>query len=78
MSVPENSVGASDLTLESNRKTVMAFYHAAINKRDFQAALKYIGQRYVQHNPLVADGVDGLKAFLSFLAALAQVRHEEC
>ena len=39
----------------------------AINQKDFEAASKFIGPRYVQHNPRAADGPEGLKAFLAFL-----------
>jgi predicted SnoaL-like aldol condensation-catalyzing enzyme len=52
---------------EANKKTVVAFYEAAINQKDFEAASKYLGPRYVQHNPNAADGPEGLKAFLGFL-----------
>ena len=50
--------------IEANKKTVLAFYEAGINNKDFDAASKFIGQRYVQHNPNIADGPEGLKAFL--------------
>ncbi len=63
----KDSGGSLDAKLEANKKTVMAFYEAGPNKKDFDAASKFIGERYVQHNPLVADGLDGFKAFLSFL-----------
>ena len=50
--------------VEANKKTVLAFYEAGINNKDFDAASKFIGKRYVQHNPNIADGPEGLKAFL--------------
>jgi predicted SnoaL-like aldol condensation-catalyzing enzyme len=53
--------------MEANKKAVVEFYDAAINKKDFEAASRYIGSRYVQHNPGAADGIEGFKAFLSFL-----------
>ena len=53
--------------MAANKKAAMEFYEAAINKKDFDAASKYIGNRYVQHNPGAADGVEGFKAFLAFL-----------
>jgi predicted SnoaL-like aldol condensation-catalyzing enzyme len=53
--------------MEDNKKNVVQFYEAAINKKDFDAAVKYIGSRYTQHNPRAADGPDGLKAFLAYL-----------
>ena len=45
----------------------MEFYESAINRKDFEAAATFLGDRYVQHNPLIADGMEGLEAFLSFL-----------
>ena len=54
-------------SLEANKKIVQEFYDFLINKKDFKAASKYIGNRYIQHNPLVADGPEGLKAFVDFL-----------
>jgi predicted SnoaL-like aldol condensation-catalyzing enzyme len=53
--------------MEANKKAAMEFYDAAINKKDFEAASKFIGNRYTQHNPGAADGPEGLKAFLGFL-----------
>ena len=53
--------------LEANKKTVAAFEDAALNQKDFDAASRYLGRRYTQHNPNVADGPEGLKGFISFL-----------
>lgn len=54
-------------SLEANKKTVQEFYDCLINRKDFGSASQYIGSRYTQHNPLVADGPEGLKAFVDFL-----------
>ena len=51
---------------ERNKEVVIAFYNAAINDKDFEAASAYLGDKYIQHNPLAADGPEGLKAFLDF------------
>ena len=53
--------------MDANKKVVVQFYDAAINQKDFEAASKFIGPRYVQHNPRAADGPEGLKAFLGVL-----------
>ena len=53
--------------MEANKKVVVEFYDAAINQKNFDAAVKFIGPRYTQHNPRAADGPEGLKAFLAFL-----------
>jgi predicted SnoaL-like aldol condensation-catalyzing enzyme len=52
---------------EANKKVVVDFYEKAINHKDFEAAAKHFGNRYVQHNPVAADGPEGLRAFLGFL-----------
>ena len=60
--------GAADVQqMERNKKTVVDFYEKAINQKDFEAAAKYFGPRYTQHNPNAADGPEGLRAFLGFL-----------
>jgi len=53
--------------MEANKKAVVAFYETAINQKDFDAAAKFLGPRYTQHNPVAADGPEGLKGFLAFL-----------
>ena len=57
----------ADEKLEANKKTVVEFYNKAINDKDFEAARKYMGPKYIQHNPSAADGPEGLAAFLKFL-----------
>ena len=52
---------------KANEKTVRDFYQAAINDKDFDKSVKFLGNRYTQHNPTAADGPEGLKAFLTFL-----------
>jgi predicted SnoaL-like aldol condensation-catalyzing enzyme len=54
-------------SLDENKKTVKIFYNFLINKKDFKSASKHIGRQYTQHNPLVADGPEGLEAFVDFL-----------
>jgi predicted SnoaL-like aldol condensation-catalyzing enzyme len=58
---------AADAALDANKKAVVEFYEAAINRKDFEAASKFFGPRYVQHNPNAPDGIEGFKAFLGFL-----------
>lgn len=49
---------------QANKDLVLAFYEAAINRKDVDAAVAYIGPKYIQHNPRAADGVEGLKGFI--------------
>ena len=58
---------AADSPSEANKKVAVAFYEAAINKKDYAAAASYLGAQYRQHNPTAADGAEGLKAFIDFL-----------
>ena len=43
---------------EANRQVVLRFYEAGLNRKDADAALKYVGNRYVQHNPNAPSGDD--------------------
>lgn len=53
--------------LERNKKIVTELYNAALNEKDFEKARQYLGDKYIQHNPVAADGPEGLKAFIAFL-----------
>lgn len=68
---PQTSAGelgcSPDPKLERNEQKVLAFYEAGINNKDFGAASKFIGERYVQHNPQIADGAEGFKRRVSFI-----------
>jgi predicted SnoaL-like aldol condensation-catalyzing enzyme len=68
---------AGDAQEERNKKIVLDFYQKAINEKDFEAASKHFGGRYTQHNPIVADGPEGLKALLEYLRANVPSLHSE-
>lgn len=51
----------------ANKEAVLAFYEKGLNQKDADAALKYVGDRYVQHNPNAADGPEGFRKFVAFL-----------
>ena len=61
------ALAADAIQMERNKQTVRALYEAALNKKDFEEASKYLGSKYIQHNPVAADGPEGLKAFIAFL-----------
>jgi predicted SnoaL-like aldol condensation-catalyzing enzyme len=53
--------------LEQNKRTVLGFYTEAFNdKRPEEAVAKYLGPRYIQHNPQAPDGPE---AFIQFVKA---------
>jgi predicted SnoaL-like aldol condensation-catalyzing enzyme len=62
---------------EANKKVVLELYEKGINQKDFEAAAKYFGPRYIQHNPRAADGPEGFKAFIGFLKAKFPNYHSE-
>ena len=62
---------------EANKKTVLEFYEAGLNKKDFEAASKYFGPKYIQHNPGAPDGIEGFKGFLNFLRDKFPNSHSE-
>ena len=66
-----------DAKLERNKQIVADFYDLIINKKDYEAAKKYMGPRYKQHNPLVKDYPEGLKEFIEFLKTNAPQAHSE-
>ena len=59
---------AADTPAEANKKLVLAFYDAALVKRDVDAAVKYLGAKYIQHNPNAPVGAEGVKGLVKFLA----------
>jgi predicted SnoaL-like aldol condensation-catalyzing enzyme len=63
--------------LEQNRQAVLEFYELAINEKDYQAAEKFIGPHYIQHNPMAKDGKEGLKSFIEYLRANQPDYHSE-
>jgi predicted SnoaL-like aldol condensation-catalyzing enzyme len=50
-----------------NEQVVRDFYEAAINQKNFEAASKFLGPQYIQHNPTAGDGAEGLKNFIQTL-----------
>ena len=71
------SFAADAAMQEANKKTVLEFYEQGLNRKDFDAAAKFIGPRYVQHNPTAPDGPEGFKAFVGFLRDKFPDSHSE-
>jgi predicted SnoaL-like aldol condensation-catalyzing enzyme len=52
---------------QENKATAIAFYTLAFNeKRPEEAVQRYVGPRYIQHNPQAADGPE---PFIQFVRA---------
>jgi predicted SnoaL-like aldol condensation-catalyzing enzyme len=55
---------AADDVREANKRTVLAFYDAALNRSNFDEAAAYFGPHYIQHNPMIKDGIEAFRSFL--------------
>lgn len=64
-------------SLEANKKVVLDFYEKALNQKDFEAAAKHFGARYIQHNPTAADGIEGFRKFIAFRRERMPNAHSE-
>ena len=54
---------------ETNKKIVLDFIEKAVNEGDLEAASIHFGPKYIQHNPNIADGIDGFSAYVKQLRA---------
>ncbi len=53
---------------DQNRQNAIAFYEMAYLGQPRKAVEKYVGDEYIQHNPLVGDGKD---AFIDYFETMA-------
>ncbi|MDN3202799.1 nuclear transport factor 2 family protein [Algoriphagus sediminis] len=47
------------MSIEKNKQNAIAFYKLAFEGNPAEAVEKYVGDEYIQHNPDVADGLQG-------------------
>lgn len=55
---PESAYTPQELR---NRDVVLDFYENGVNRRDYDAAFRNLGDRYIQHNPTATDGPEGFR-----------------
>ena len=60
-------VHAADDVREANKRTVLAFYDAALNRSDIDGAAAYFGPHFINHNPRSKDGIEGFRSLLQDL-----------
>ena len=58
---------AADDVREANKRTVLAFYDAALNRSSIDEAAAYFGPHFIQHNPRSKDGIEGFRSLLQDL-----------
>ncbi|WP_312635484.1 nuclear transport factor 2 family protein [Oscillibacter sp.] len=51
---------------EENKRIVTEFYHAYGIEKDAEKCREFFGDRYIQHNPHVQDGVDHFLRFVQY------------
>lgn len=57
------------MDLEQNKRNAIAFYELMFNDcRPEEAMARYVGDRYIQHNPMVPDGKEGFIAYFQRMA----------
>ena len=49
---------------ETNKRTVLAFYEAALNRADIDEAVTCLGPHFTNHNPRSKDGVEGFRELM--------------
>jgi predicted SnoaL-like aldol condensation-catalyzing enzyme len=53
----------------TNKEIALAFYTQALLQGDVENAFRtYAGPYYRQHNPLIEDGMDGVRKFVAWIA----------
>jgi predicted SnoaL-like aldol condensation-catalyzing enzyme len=63
---------------ETNKANTVAFHTKAVFEGDVENAFRlYGGAPYRQHNPLIGDGMDGLRKFVAVLKANRPNAHGE-
>jgi predicted SnoaL-like aldol condensation-catalyzing enzyme len=53
--------------LDTNKQVVVDFVTTAFDGRPEKAVANHLGDRYIQHNPLAADGADAFTGFFTWL-----------
>jgi predicted SnoaL-like aldol condensation-catalyzing enzyme len=66
-----NPEEAAVADLEQNKRTVVEYYELAFNEHKPEEAVeRYVGPRYIQHNPQAPDGPE---AFIAFVNAFPEI-----
>ena len=55
--------------LEENKKNAIEFYRMSYDGNPSKAVKLYVGNKYIQHNPVVGDGI---QAFIEYFEKMAK------
>jgi predicted SnoaL-like aldol condensation-catalyzing enzyme len=73
----ENDLEGTTMS-ESNKANTVAFHKKAVFEGDVENAFRlYAGGSYRQHNPLIEDGMEGLRKFVAWIRANHPDAHGE-
>ncbi len=65
-----NNSSIKSISAEDKKRIATEFYIEFVVNLKFDLEGKYIGKSYRQHNPMIADGIEGLKAFAAHFKGL--------
>jgi predicted SnoaL-like aldol condensation-catalyzing enzyme len=69
---------ANTIASEANKNLALAFYKQALLEGDVENAFRtYAGPNYRQHNPLIEDGMEGVRKFIAWIMAHHPDAHAE-
>jgi predicted SnoaL-like aldol condensation-catalyzing enzyme len=76
---PETAANAKEKIMsEANKSVTVAFYKQALLEGDVENAFRaYAGPTYRQHNPLIEDGMEGVRKFIAWIMANHPDAHGE-
>lgn len=66
-----------DQNLEINKKNAIAFYKMSYEGNPRKAVELFVGNEYIQHNPLVGDGIEPFIAYFEKMAKEYQDKNIE-
>ena len=62
---------------QTNLDLVVEFYNLALNDKNVEKAKTYLGEVYIQHNPVAQDGPEGFVGFINYLKGQFPQNHNE-
>lgn len=63
-------MAVAERNLEANKAATLAFYKQGLLEGDVENAFRrYAGTDYRQHNPLISDGMEGVRKFVASIAS---------